>query len=170
MWKPKHLTKERGKNGFPKKYEPTAFKIYADKAKEAYEDGNYIEAFVFLHSTLEAYLLACWSSFKYLFSKEKIGRISNPKKWDYLKLVDVLNEVNILSDSQASDFKKFNEGRNKIIHEIASPMKSGKLNQKLIDEYFKIGKKAFDDIYDITVKLAPKMQYKITLLDDMNKE
>lgn len=160
---PKHLTKDLTNDGLPINYQPTAFQNYVEKAKEHYEGGNYIEAFVFLHSTLEAYLLSNWSLFKHLFSKEPIAKISNPKKWDYLKLVDVLNEVNMLTDSQVSNLKEFNTGRNKIIHEIASPIKSGKLNQKTIDEYFKKGLKAFDEIYDITNKLSLKIGSKITL-------
>jgi len=142
------------KKNFPKKYEPSAFQDHVKKAKKAFDSEDYVEAFVFLYTVLEAYLLTVWAEFTFLFSSKKILNIYDVHDWKYFECVELLYEVNMITSDQKSIFINFKKGRDNVVHNLTHPMKVGKLKVKTLDAQFKLGLKSFDIVYKLTIDLT----------------
>lgn len=157
------MVKLKEKNDFTGKYGPTAFQDHVVKAKKAYEKGDYIEAFVFLHTILEAYLRIVWAEFIFLFSNKKVLSVYDVKDWNFSDCVELLNEVNLITKDQSSVFLNFKKGRDKTVHELTHPMKMGKLNKKTFDGQFQAGLKSFEIVYNLTQEIAQVTMGKKTI-------
>ena len=147
------MAKVKDKNSFPSTYGPSAFQDHVVKAKNAYDRGDYIEAFVFLYTVLEAYLRIVWAEFTFLFSTKKNLSVTDVKDWNYSDCAELLYEVKLITEAQKSIFFNFKKGRDKVVHELTHPMKMGKLNKKIVDGQFQVGLKSFDIVYKLTQEI-----------------
>ena len=148
-------------NDIPKNYGISDVNEYTKKAIESYNKGNIIEAFVMLHSILEMELNMIWNIFVSLIVKTNPRPAPKPK--DYLDLVDLLNEFELLNEKQCSIFRDFNKGRNEAVHHLASHMKR-KVGSSKMDTRFKIGMKAVEIVDETLLKTCKKTFPKSLLL------
>jgi len=137
-------------NDIPKNYGISDMIEYTKKAIESYNKGNIIEAFVVLHSILEMDLTIVWNTF--VTSIVKTNPRPAPKPKDYLDLVDLLCEFELLNEKQCSIFYDFHKGRNEAVHHLASHMKR-KVGSSKMDARFKSGIKATEIIDQVSLKL-----------------
>ena len=106
---------------------------------------------------LEAYLRIVWANFTFIFSTKKILNVNDVKDWNYSDCVELLYEVNLITEAQKSIFFNFKKGRDKVVHELTHPMKMGKLKKNTVKGQFQSGLKSFEIVYKLLQEMAQVM-------------
>jgi len=148
------------RNDIPKNYGISRLDEYTKNAIETYNKGYIIEAFVVLYSILEMELNIIWDTFVFSIVKTNPRPAVKPK--NYLDLINLLYELEVISKSQHSVLNDFHLGRNKAVHNLASHMKR-EVGTKIMQGKFKQGLKAAKIIDEILLKTV-KNQFPKSLL------
>jgi len=124
-----------------------------DHAKQAYTDGNYIEALQVLHGWIESRLQELLHLYGVIDCKQESKKI-----WDIVNQINFINSakvlyiLNILSDNEYQQSVKFNSTRNQLIHKI--------FHEPYEKIYEGIPKKEYDNVFKQGLKLADIIRLK----------
>jgi len=123
-------------------------------AKQAYENGDFIEALQVLHGWIESRLQELLQLYGVNDCNQKHNKI-----WDIVSQINFNNSVkvlyilNILSDNEFQQLTKFNSTRNQLIHKI--------FHEPYEKIYEGIPKKEYDNVFNQGMRLADIIQLKV---------
>lgn len=131
----------------PEKYHTKNFTKKLDDVQQSYDAGDLIEAFGLLSCILEFKLMETWN----LYLVRDLGdQYEAPSKnWDFKQCLDILHQVKLIDSDQYSIFMNFNNGRNKVVHELSNPMKNRNIDKNFLGSSFKNGLIACSIIHDV---------------------
>ena len=122
-------------------------------SKSSFKKGNIIEAFVILHSAIEAELQTAWRIYLDYLIWKKFQASHKFNLWDYDHCVELLYQLNKINESERSVFMNFDKGRNRVVHHLINPSKRKKYDKKSLSTQFKNGLVAYHLIRKVILKL-----------------
>jgi hypothetical protein len=152
------------KTSFPRKYTERGLAKKYDRAIKYYNNGLIVEAFALLYAITETQLQAAFKFVIHDYCSIKIyEKIDFVYDWEYSHLIRILSEIRIISKSELGDFKRFQAGRNKAIHQLPMLGTHEKLDMHTIDSSFHSGKKAYLVAQSLVQKMFSEELRKVDL-------
>lgn len=89
--------------------------------KEAFDAERYVEAFTLLHGQIDWSMVATLQLevvFNGRLTGSEVARYIDEEQFSYLKSVELLLGLDVISDEEARRLRDFNAVRNKIVHRL----------------------------------------------------
>lgn len=109
-------------------------------AQKTFGDGYWGEAFLILTEILEFQMINLWTIFLLSSTRTKFNR-HKELALGLKTYTEILWQIGYISESQRSDLKAFQTGRNNVVHYVGNHLQKGHPSEKSLKDQFRKGLK-----------------------------